>query len=398
MRVVVIGGGILGASVAWALAGRGVEDITLLEKEPEVGRHQTGRNSQVLHAGIYYPPGSLKATLTLRGRALLQAYCAERGIPVLECGKVIVARFPREEALLADLLERGRANGVADLGLLDQAGLAAVEPEVRGTAALHSPHTAVVDYGAVTRSLAADLRTVGVTVKLACEAVSVQRRAAEQLVTTASGERLAADQVVICAGLQADRFRDATSARDEQIVPFRGEYYRLRPHARRMVNGLVYPLPHPTYPFVGIHAGPLADGNVLIGPNAVMALAREGYDWKTVDPASIRQSLAWPGTRSLIRRNLRMGGAELGRSLSRHAFVQAARVYLPRLRASDVEPGIARAGIRPQWLNREGGLIEDFRVDVAPGVLQMVNAPSPAATAAFALGEHIADLAVDRRS
>ena len=397
----VVGGGILGAAVAARL--QEVEPdgtVTLWEKEDALARHQTGRNSGVVHAGLYYEPGSLKARLCRRGVGLLRDFCAEHALAYDEIGKVLVALDDTEAARLKGIEERARANGVPGVRRLDAAGLREIEPHVRGVAGLHSPSTAIVDYAAVTRALAAQVVARGGEVQLGVEATAVREEATGVVVRGATGAgetETRVDRVVLCAGLQSDRLaRAAGGEADPQIVPFRGEYHLLRPERRSLVRGLVYPVPDPRYPFLGVHLTPRVDGEVLVGPNAVLALAREGYGWGTVSARDLRDIAAYVGFRRFARRHWRTGLRELLGSASTRAFVAAAQRYVPELGVADVVPG--PAGVRAQALDRDGTLVDDFRVErSARGrVTALRNAPSPAATSSLAIAEHVVDLASGR--
>lgn len=395
-RVAVVGGGIVGTAVARRLLE--VEPdlhVTLVEKEEGLARHQTGRNSGVVHAGLYYTPGSLKATLCRRGVRLLQDFCGEHRIAYDERGKVLVALDEVERARLHDIARRASANGVPDVRVLDGGELREIEPHVRGVAGLHSPRTAIVDFPGVTRALGAAITEAGGTVLTGHEVIGIEERNGEVVLTTAVGHEQAFDRVITCAGLHADRVAAlAGHEPDPSIVPFRGEYYLLRPERRDLVHGLVYPVPDPRYPFLGVHLTPRVDGEVMVGPNAVLALAREGYGWGTASARDLRAALAWPGFRSFVRRHWRTGVREMHGSLSRRRFVEAARRYVPELTVDDVVPG--PRGVRAQALDRAGDLVDDFRVTRRGRVLAVRNAPSPAATSSLAIAEHIVDLALDR--
>jgi L-2-hydroxyglutarate oxidase LhgO len=381
-RVGVIGAGILGLAVAREVARHA--HVTVLDKEDRVGAHQTGHNSGVAHAGLYYPPGSLKAELCRRGRELLAGYCRDRALPYVECGKLVIARDEREAEGLREIERRARANRVPGLRRLDAAGIRAIEPHARGVAALHSPRTAIVDFPAVARAFADDVRAASGEIRLGFKVTSVR----EATVRSATGEELAFDLLVVCAGLQADRVsRLAGDERGPAIVPFRGEYYRLRPERTGLVRGLIYPVPDPRYPFLGIHLTRMVGGGVEVGPNAVLATAREGYHRRTVRPGELWETLSWPGFRRLARRHWRTGLRELHGSLSRRAFVAAAASYVPELSPRDVER--AGAGVRAQAVDADGTLVDDFRIHRLGPVVAVRNAPSPAATSCLAIAEHI---------
>jgi L-2-hydroxyglutarate oxidase LhgO len=394
-RFAVVGGGIVGAAVARRLTQvRPEAQVTLLEKEDGLARHQTGRNSGVVHAGLYYTPGSLKATLCRKGVGMLKAFCAEKGLVYDECGKVLVALDGVEQQRLAAIYERAVANGVPGVRMVGPDELRDIEPHVRGVAGLHSPQTAIVDFAAVTRALADDAVAAGATVRTGHEVDGLQRRGDEVLVRFRHGATEAYDRVVLCAGLHADRVAALVGDEpDPAIVPFRGEYHLLRPEARKLVRGLVYPVPDPRYPFLGVHVTPRVDGEVMIGPNAVLALAREGYRWGAVSGRDLAEALRWPGFWKFARRHWRTGATEVVGSLSRKAFVAAAQRYVPELTVADVVPG--PSGVRAQALGRDGALVDDFRVNRVGRVLSVRNAPSPAATSSLAIAEHIVDLAVD---
>lgn len=395
-RFAVVGGGIIGTSVARRLGRlRPAASVTLLEKESELAQHQTGHNSGVVHAGLYYTPGSLKARLCRRGASILRDYCAERDVPYDECGKIVVALDDAEERRLGDIMARAVANEVPGVRLLTATEMNRIEPHVRGVAGLHSPQSAIVDYAAVTRALADDAREAGATIRTRYEVTGLVQRHGEVLVRSSHGSTDAFDQVILCAGLQADRVAQlAGDDADPRIVPFRGEYHLLRPERRSLVKGLVYPVPDPRYPFLGVHLTRRVDGEVMVGPNAVLALAREGYGWGTVSLGDLREALVWPGFRRFARQHWRTGALETAGSLSRRMFVAAARRYVPELTAADVVPG--PRGVRAQALGRDGELVDDFRMTKRGNVLAVRNAPSPAATSSLAIAEHVVDLVLDR--
>lgn len=388
----VVGGGILGVAVAHRLLETGLADeVDILEKEAGLARHQTGRNSGVVHAGLYYPPGSLKARLCRRGVGMLREFCGEHGVAYSEIGKVLVALDDTEADRLSGIEERARANGVPGVRRLDAAALREIEPHVEGVAGLHSPSTAIVDFPGVTRRLADLVAQAGGRVRLSTEVVDL-REATSGVVVTTSGadgrEERTYDEVVLCAGLHADRLaRKVGAPSAPRIMPFRGEYYVLRPERRGLVNGLVYPVPDPRYPFLGVHLTPRVDGEVLIGPNAVLALAREGYRWSTVSPRDLAETLGYRGFAPFARRHWRTGIAEMAGSLSRRRFIAGARRYVPELTASDVIRG--PRGIRAQAMDRDGSLVDDFRIDRRGRVTVLRNAPSPAATSSLAIAEHL---------
>lgn len=360
--------------------------MALLEKEEGVARHQSGRNSGVIHSGIYYRPGSAKAKLVARGRTLLEEFCEEHHIPRDYCGKVIVATDMAELGRLSRLDELGVAHGLATRRI-DADELAEIEPHAAGIAALHLPGTGIVDYGTVAARLADEVRTLGGEIHLGVRVDSIGQRTADVRIG-AGAVQFQARHVVNCAGLYADRLARLTGPVEVHITPFRGEYYELRPGARHLVRNLIYPVPDPDFPFLGVHFTRSVHGGVHAGPNAVLALAREGYSWRDVSRADLGEMVRDPGLRRLARRYWRTGAMEMWRSWSRRAFVRALQRLVPEIHADDLEP--APAGVRAQALRADGGLVEDFEFAAHGRLLHVLNAPSPAATASLAIGEHIA--------
>jgi (S)-2-hydroxyglutarate dehydrogenase len=377
----VVGGGILGLAVARELTGRRPElRAVVLEREPELGTHQTGHNSGVVHAGIYYAPGTLKARLCAAGARELYDYCDEHGVPYDRCGKLIVARDAGELGRLDELERRGRANGAPGLRRLDAADIESVEPHARGAAALHSPFTGVVDFRAVARAFAAELAGRGVPTITGCAVERIERRPGRVALRHAAGETRARF-AVLCAGLWADRLAVGAGApADPRIVPFRGAYLRLRPERRHLVRGLVYPVPDPGLPFLGVHLSRHMDGEVSLGPTALLAPGPH-----------LGRTLAWPGTWRLVRRWWRTGLTEARHALDRRSLARAAAGYVPELRPGDFLPYFA--GVRAQALGRDGALLDDFLVSETERALHVRNAPSPAATSSLALACLIADRA-----
>ncbi|MDT5002907.1 MAG: (S)-2-hydroxyglutarate dehydrogenase [Mycobacterium sp.] len=372
-------------------------DVTLFEKEDRLASHQTGRNSGVVHAGLYYEPGSQKAVLCRRGVGLLEEFCEQRGIRRIACGKVLVALDEVERARLDSIRQRALANRVPGVAIIGPEQLRELEPRVRGIAALHSPSTSIVDYGEVTQALAADAVADGAKLLLGHEVVGLRTSGAEVVVTARSAgdsAETAFDRIVVCGGLQSDRLAElAGDESDPVIMPFRGEYYALKPERRKLVNGLVYPVPDPRYPFLGVHVTPRVDGEVLIGPNAVLALAREGYTWGSISVPDVMEVARTPAFWRFARRHWRTGLREMYGSLSKRRFVAAARAYVPDIGDDDVVPGVA--GIRAQALDSDGGLVDDFRITVRERVVLLRNAPSPAATSSLAIAEHIVTTMAD---
>lgn len=391
-RVAVVGGGILGVAIArQIIKTHPGASVTLFEKEDRLAAHQTGRNSGVVHAGLYYEPGSHKAVLCRRGVGLLEQFCAERGLRRIACGKVLVALDDVERARLDNIEKRALANGVPGVRVIGPDELRELEPHVRGVAALHSPATSIVNFAEVTQALAADAVADGAKVLLGHKVVGL-RTSSNEVVVTARGASGSVDEVfdrlVVCGGLQSDRLAELAGDDPELVImPFRGEYYALKPERRNLVNGLVYPVPDPRYPFLGVHVTPRVDGEVLIGPNAVLALAREGYTWGKISVPDVLDVAGAPAFWRFARRHWRTGIREMSGSLSKRRFIAAARAYVPELDDDDVVPGVA--GVRAQALDPDGGLVDDFRISVRERVVLLRNAPSPAATSSLAIAEHV---------
>lgn len=391
----VVGAGIVGLAVARAISLATGAAVTVFEKEHEVAVHQTGRNSGVVHAGLYYAPGSLKARLCRRGVTLLREYCGERGVAYEALGKVVVATEPEELSRFEAVAERAIANGVPGLRRLGPSALRDLEPHVVGLAALHSPETAVVDYAAVARALAQDVRAAGGEVRLGEEVVGVDRTGSGRLLVRTSTGAHELDRLVVCAGLWSDQVaRMVGGPPGPAIVPFRGEYFDLAPERRHLVRGLVYPVPDPRYPFLGVHFTRGVHGGVHVGPNAVMALARDGYRWRDLDFGDTAAMLRWPGMRPLARRHWRMGVKEMTGSVLKPLTWRRARRFIPELRLGDLRP--APAGVRAQALRENGELVDDFAIDELEGITIVRNAPSPAATSSLAIAEHLLPVVLKR--
>ena len=387
--VVVVGGGIVGLATAHAVARTG-RSVAVVEREPRLAAHQTGNNSNVIHSGLYYAPGGYKARLAVAGCAETVAFCRAHDLPYEVTGKLVVATEPDELPRLAELKRRGDANGVENHEL-DQAGMRAHEPHVRGIAALFVPSTGITDYRAIAEKLGELVEKDGGEIHLGRAVRSVVRRRADVVVRTDGGD-LHGTQVVVCAGLHCDELARASGADPGvRVIPFRGEYSGLGERAAGLVKGLIYPVPDPAFPFLGVHATRGIDGSVHAGPNAVLALAREGYSWGAVKPKELLGTLAYPGMLRLARKHWRYGLGEMHRSLSREAMVRQIQRLLPDVRADDLHP--AGAGVRAQAVRPDGTLVDDF-LFVAQGtgtgaVLHVLNAPSPAATAALPIGREI---------
>lgn len=391
----IVGAGVIGLAIGREIAGRrpGAR-VVVLEKEDRVAVHQTGHNSGVVHAGIYYKPGSLKAELCTRGKAMLREYCAERGLPYDECGKLVVAVDEQDVARLDELEARAGVNAVPGMRRLDSAGIREIEPHAAGLAALHSPHTAITDYTRIARSFADDIASAGGEVRLSFPVTGI-RAAGGGLEVASGGQTVRVDNLIICAGIHTDVVAGlAGDAAEPRIVPFRGEYMTVVPAKAHLVRGLIYPVPDPRYPFLGVHFTRRVSGDVEVGPNAVLALAREGYRWSDVSLRDLRGIAGWRGTWHMTRRHWRTGMREMHGSLSKRAYMKAARRYVPEIGAADVVR--AGAGVRAQALDLDGGLVDDFRVHRLGPVTAVRNAPSPAATSAMAIAEHVLDVIEER--
>jgi len=387
VRYVIVGGGILGLATARQLATSipGAE-IIVLERESRLACHQTSHNSGVVHAGLYYAPGSLKARLCRRGLALMRDYCAEHRLPYEQCGKLVVATKEREIEPLRRLSGRASANGVPGLTWLEADQLTTIEPHVRGVAGLHSPETAIADFAAVARAFADDVAAAGGEIRTGAAVARVHRDGRNPSLEIADGAQIRADRVIVCAGLQADRLAVASGEPGApRIVPFRGEYWQLRADRSHLVHGLIYPVPDPALPFLGVHLTRKVDGTVVLGPNAVLSTAREAYERRRFDLRDTYEAVTWPGTLRMLRRHWRAGVGELARSVSKRRFVGDLARYVPAISIEDVVP--APAGVRAQAIDRDGSLVDDFRLGVNGNVAWVRNAPSPAATSSLAIAE-----------
>jgi L-2-hydroxyglutarate oxidase LhgO len=393
--IALIGGGIVGLATARALleAVPGLR-LLILEKEARLGAHQTGHNSGVIHSGIYYRPGSYKARLCVAGARLMRELCAAEGIPVLRCGKVIVATSEAELPRLSALYERGVQNGVPGLSLIGPEALREIEPHASALRAIHSPETASVDFVAVLHALARRLQAAGAELRLGAKVTAIASLPEGYEIATPERDHLAR-HIINCAGLHSDRIAWLCGAApDLQIIPFRGEYYLLKPERRDLVRGLIYPVPDPEFPFLGVHLTRTVHGEVEAGPNAVLAFAREGYRFADLHPGELLGTLAYPGFWAMARKYWRTGLYEMRRSFSQALFVRDLRRLVPELTAADVVRD--GAGVRAQAVARDGSLVDDFRILTQAGgrAIHVLNAPSPAATASLAIGRHIASLAL----
>ncbi|MDQ2663902.1 MAG: L-2-hydroxyglutarate oxidase [Candidatus Eremiobacteraeota bacterium] len=391
----IVGGGIVGLATGRELLQRHPHlKLIDLEKEDIVSKHQTGHNSGVIHSGIYYTPGSLKAKLCTEGRRALWAYCDAKGIEYRPVGKLIVATEENERPRLDELMRRGIANGIEGLQLTDAAGIRAREPHCAGIAAIFSPVTGIVDYGLVARAYANDIRELGGDIQTGREVTRIDRRGATSVLTTPQGE-IEAKYVITCGGLWSDRLAKMTGGRgDPKIVPFRGDYLILKPEKRYLVKGNIYPAPDPAFPFLGVHFTPRMNGDIWLGPNAVLAFARDGYTFTKINPRDLVESLTYPGFIKLAGKYMSIGMGEMYRDVVRGAYVKALQRYIPELTVDDTLPG--PSGVRAQAMNADGSMVDDFVFEGSDGVVHVRNAPSPAATSSLAIGSYIADDADSR--
>ena len=390
--IVVIGGGIVGLSTALQLSQRfpGLS-IAVLEKEQMLASHQTGRNSGVIHAGVYYEPGSLKAKFCREGSAATMQFCKDYGIRFEQRGKMLVATRPEELPRMEKLHERAVSNGL-EVHRVSKAELAEREPHIAGLAALFIPASGIVDYGEVTRCMGALLIEAGGTIMTDVEVTRIDEQADGVEITLDTGMLLSARHVIVCAGVNADRLaRMCGLAKDIAIIPFRGEYFRLGADKNRIVEHLIYPIPEPSLPFLGVHLTPMIGGFVTVGPNAVLAFARNGYSFGAIDPRDIWEMVRFPGFRHVMAQNMRYGLGEMANSLSRRRYLALCQRYCPELQLADLQPH--PAGIRAQAVSRDGRLLHDFLIERTARTVHVLNAPSPAATSALPIGKHIADIA-----
>lgn len=391
----VIGAGIVGLATAYQLLERRPDlRVAILEKEPTIAAHQTGHNSGVLHAGLYYAPGSLKAQLCREGKASLETFADEHGIPVERCGKLVVALTDDELPRFEALRERALANGVEGLEVVGPERIGEIEPHAAGICALWSPHTAIIDFRRVAGALAALIQTRGGTIHTAREVTGIRTIRDDRVLETTAGD-LVTRNIVACAGLWADRVARLTgNPGRERIVPFRGDYYTLTPDARPLVRGLVYPVPDPRFPFLGVHLTRRIDGEVWAGPNAVLAFARAGYRRRDLNLRDLGDTFRHRGFLRLAGRYWRMGAIEMWRDVSKRAFHAEVQRYVPDLRSDQLVFG--PSGVRAQAVDPDGTLVDDFRLGGDRHVLHVRNAPSPAATASLAIGDRLADQALER--
>mgnify|MGYP001551720327 CR=1 FL=1 len=385
---IIVGGGIVGLATAFRLLeARPGFKILLLEKASRLAAHQTGNNSGVLHAGLYYRPGSAKAQCAVQGLQQMTAFCSTHGIPHEQCGKIVVATDQNELPRLENLWERGNANGLQGLRKLTPQQIREIEPHAAGIAAIHVPQEGIVDYPAVCEKLGELIRAAGGEIRLNTKVKKVVPDGGEKVVETSEGN-FRTKFVITCGGLHADRLvRAAGQKPSAKIIPFRGEYCQIKKERQHLVRNLIYPVPDSKFPFLGVHFTRLIHGGIEAGPNAVLAFAREGYKWTDFNARDFAESLCFPGLWKFLMKYPRLCGYEIWRSLSKAEFTRSLQKLVPEIRESDIEPG--GAGVRAQAMTADGKLVEDFHFEESPGTLHVVNAPSPAATASLAIGQRI---------
>ena len=386
----IVGGGIVGLAVARELVRRrpGTR-VVVFEKEDRLAAHQTGHNSGVVHAGIYYKPGSLKAELCTRGRRLLQDYCAEHSLPYDECGKLVVAVGADEMGRFEALEKTAHDNGVPGLRRVDAGGIAELEPHATGIAALHSPHTAITDYVAIANRIGREIEEAGGRILLSTEVTALARQGAG-LEVVSGADRHPVSRLVVCGGLESDRLAELMGGPPApRIIPFRGEYMSVVAAKQDYVRGMVYPVPDPRYPFLGVHFTRRVDGGLEVGPNAFLALSRQAYGRMSLSPRDVGSTLRWPGFWRFAGTHWRTGVTELRGVLSKRAYMKAAQRYVPDIAAADVRR--SGLGLRAQAVERDGSLVDDFVIQQYDGITSVRNAPSPAATSSLAIAEHVVD-------
>lgn len=393
LDVVIIGGGIVGLSTAYhLLQARPDLKLTLLEKENQVAAHQTGHNSGVIHSGLYYTPGSLKAINCIRGYKMLIEFCDEEGIDYDLCGKIVVATQKEQLPLLQKLFDRGLQNGLSQNKMISREEMREIEPHVEGLAGIHVPYTGIINYRKVSQTLAGKIEALGGKLALNQKVVQIRRNIqGTSEVVTETGQVFQTRLIVNCAGLYSDKIAQLTQSDPikVRIIPFRGEYYQLKPEREFLVKNLIYPVPDPNFPFLGVHYTRMIEGGVEAGPNAVFAFKREGYKFSDVNFSETVESLSWPGFRQVIQKYWRTGLGEMYRSLSKNAFAKALQELIPEIAADDLIPG--GAGVRAQACSSDGGLLDDFSIVENEIAVNVCNAPSPAATSSLSIGKTISE-------
>ncbi len=395
--IIIIGGGIVGLATALRLKEeRPSLRLMVLEKEKNVAQHQTGHNSGVIHSGLYYKPGSLKATNCLRGYRMLLDFCDREEIPYDLCGKIVVATRPEQIPILDGLYERGLQNGLADNRKISLAEMREIEPHVRGLAGIQVPYTGIIDYKAVSEKYARRIREAGGEIRFGEQVVDVRTTDGRTHISTEKGGSYKTKLVINCAGLYSDKVAQLTQKENVKvrIIPFRGEYFKLKPEKEHLVNHLIYPVPDPNFPFLGVHFTRMIEGGVEAGPNAVLAFRREGYGKTDLNLKEFSETLAWPGFRKVAAKYWRTGMGEMYRSFSKAAFTRALQELIPEIQADDLKPG--GAGVRAQACDYDGGLLDDFAILESAAAINVLNAPSPAATSSLSIGQSVSELALAR--
>lgn len=393
--VIIVGGGIVGLATALNLKQTNPDlKLAVLEKEDNIAKHQTGNNSGVIHSGLYYKPGSLKATNCINGYHKLITFCKTNEIPYELCGKIVVATSKEEVPLMNNLLERGKQNGLQNLRVLNQEELKEYEPHVSGVAGIYVPQTGIVNYTKVCEKYAELIESLDGKIILNSKVISIDEREQSSIVRT-SNEEFETKLVINCAGLYSDKIARLTESKlNVKIIPFRGEYYKLKSEKEHLVKNLIYPVPDPNFPFLGVHFTRMAKGGVEAGPNAVLAYSREGYNKRNINISELIESLTWPGFQKVALKYWKTGLGELYRSYSKSAFTKALQKLIPEIQESDLVDG--GAGVRAQACDRNGGLIDDFLIYENSNVINVCNAPSPAATSSLSIGETVASMAIDK--
>lgn len=391
--IAIIGGGIVGLATAYHLQKKkpGL-NIVVLEKEKETALHQTGHNSGVIHSGIYYKPGSLKAQNCINGYHMLLDFCEEQSIPFDKCGKVIVATKVEELPILQGIYERGQQNGLDGMKMLEKEAIKEYEPHVAGIKGIFVPQTGIIDYTLVSRTYAAVFEKAGGTVKTGFTVKAVRKMAEEMVIESNAGE-VSTRMLINCAGLYSDKIAGLTEdSLDVRIIPFRGEYYELKPEARHLVKNLIYPVPDPNFPFLGVHFTRMINGHIEAGPNAVFAFRREGYRKTDFHFGEFWEAVSWPGFQKVMLKYWKTGLGEMLRSYSKQAFTTALQRLVPEIQKEHLEA--APSGVRAQACDRTGGLLDDFKIVEKQGIIHVLNAPSPAATSSLSIGQTVSEMAI----
>ncbi|CAG5074259.1 L-2-hydroxyglutarate dehydrogenase [Dyadobacter sp. CECT 9623] len=395
--ITIIGGGIVGLATALRIKEqKPALKVLLLEKENEVAKHQTGHNSGVIHSGLYYKPGSLKATNCIRGYQMLLDYCNRENVPYDLCGKIVVATTEEQRPLLRNLFERGNQNGLTENRMISQGEMREIEPHVKGLEGIWVPYTGIIDYKTVCEKYAESVRKLDGEIRFGEKVIDVRSQTTHSEVVSASGRVFETKLIVNCAGLYSDKVAQLTQPEDikVRIIPFRGEYYKIKPEKHHLVKNLIYPVPDPNFPFLGVHFTRMIEGGIEAGPNAVFAFRREGYDKLDINFPELMESLAWPGFRKVAMKYWKTGMGEYYRSFSKAAFTKALQGLIPEIQSDDLVPG--GAGVRAQACDYDGGLLDDFSIIENRNAINICNAPSPAATSSLSIGQTVSERVLAR--